>query len=161
MIRTATIDDYESIVPFIDTYFSKEGYGFVNREQIKTEILKKRVIISLEENQINGLRIGWDRVWNVVVKTDCRGKGIGKELIEYHRPNYIRVKSNPVGHLNKTQKANFIDPTEFYEKLGFVYVGHDYGRNFWAGQSGDKRIPISKGEKKHIKLYRNPENTWW
>ena len=161
MVITATIDDYENVVKFIDKYFTGEGYGFVNREQIKTEILKKRVIISLDDNGINGLRIGWDRIWNLVVKTDCRGSGIGKELIEFHRPNYIRVKSDPVGHLNKTQKENFVDPTDFYEKLGFVYVGHDYGRNFYAGNKDGKRLSYAKGDKKHIKLYRNPEKTWW
>lgn len=162
IIRDATITDFEKLTEFVDKYFAGEGYGFINREQLKTEIKKRRVIVAENSTGIVGVRIGWNRLWNIVVHPNYRGQGIGRALIVVHHPEYIRVKSNPVGHLNKNQIANFKDPTEFYEKMGFVYVCDDYGKNFWAGDTKENtRIYMRKGQKKHIKLYRNPNKTWF
>jgi N-acetylglutamate synthase-like GNAT family acetyltransferase len=114
IIRRALFTDLNTIVSLIDNEFTKEGYGFVNKAQIETEIRNNRVIVA-DDDGICGVRIGVGTIWNLVVSHDKRGEGIGKGLIEYLRPHTIRVKSDPIGHLSKDQKDNFVDPTGFYE----------------------------------------------
>lgn len=155
MIRRATIEDYDNIVKLIDNDFTKEGYGFVNREQIKSEIFKNRVIVALVDDKVVGVRIGMNTVWNLVVCSTKRGNGIGKALIDYYRPQTIRVKSDPIGHLSNAQKDNFVDPTSFYEKLGFELWGLSLPKNFWQkGKDKQGQFHI-KGAKAHIKIYRD------
>jgi len=153
-IRIAQLDDFESIIKLIDGEFTKEGFGFVNREQVKTEIRKKRVMVADIEGTICGCRIGMDTVWNIVVTKEHRGKGIGKALINYRRPSTIRVKNKPVGHLSKAQKDNFPDPTAFYEKLGYKFWGNAYPKNFWQ-RAGDKALFHYSGETAHIAIYKD------
>jgi len=154
-IQKATLRDFDSIVALIDGEFTKEGFGFVNREQIKTEIRKGRVIIALDNNGIIGCRIGLGTVWNMVVSRANRGEGIGRQLIEYSRPHTIRVKNRPIGHLSKEQRENFPDPTGFYEKLGYRLWGNARAKNFWQ-RAGDKALFHSEGELPHIAIYKDP-----
>jgi N-acetylglutamate synthase-like GNAT family acetyltransferase len=155
-IRKATIDDFSDVVALIDSEFTKEGFGFVNRAQIMTEISKNRVIVADDDGEICGVRIGVGTVWNIAVASSLRGKGIGKKLMEYIRPHTIRVKSDPIGHLSKKQKDDFVDPTGFYESLGFKFWGYSYPKNFWQkGKDGKGQFHV-KGEKAHIKIYRDP-----
>jgi len=155
-IRQATIDDFGNIVKLIDGEFTKEGFGFVNRAQIMTEITKRRVIVAEDEGRIYGVRIGLDTMWNLVVSQSQRGRGVGRALVAYHRPRTVRVKTDPIGHLSKEQRKQFVDPTEFYRKLGFRFWGNSYPKNFWQkGKNGKGQFHI-KGDKAHIKIYRDP-----
>lgn len=151
-IKYALINDFENIKYFLDNNFTKEGYGFLHSGQIETEIKKRRVIIALDENEIIGCRIGLGKLWNLSVKKEYRGKGIGEKLLKFYEPDIIRVKSDPVGHLSKEQKDNFKNPEEFYDKMGYKYFGHDYGKNFYQNSNG-KANHHKCGEKKHIKVY--------
>lgn len=70
-------------------------------------------------------------------------------------PNTIRVKNEPIGHLSKEQRDNFVDPSGFYEKMGYIFWGKDYGRNYWAGGTKDnKRIYTEKGKVAHISIFK-------
>lgn len=154
--RRANLKDFDSIIKLIDNDFTKEGFGFVNREQIKTEILKRRVVIAENGGGLLGVRIGLGTVWNMVIAHEARGQGIGKALIDYMRPHTIRVKADPIGHLSKEQKETFVDPTGFYEALGFRLWGLSYPRNFWQkGKDGKGQFHI-KGKTAHIKVYKDP-----
>ncbi|KKN46267.1 hypothetical protein LCGC14_0674740 [marine sediment metagenome] len=155
-IRKATLNDYKDVVALIDNEFTKEGFGFVNRAQIETEIRKNRVIVADDGGSLCGVRIGMGTVWNIAVCNQDRGKGIGKMLIEYHRPHTIRVKSDPIGHLSNAQKENFVDPTGFYEALGFKYWGNSYPRNFWQKGKDGKGQFHTKGGNAHIKIFKDP-----
>ena len=155
-IRKAKLNDLERIVALIDGDFTKEGFGFVNREQIKTEIGKHRVVVAEEEGELLGVRVGLATIWNMVVSHEARRRGIGRELIEYNRPHTIRVKADPIGHLSKKQKLNFTDPTGFYETLGFRLWGLSYPKNFWQrGRNGKGQFHL-KGDTAHIKIYKDP-----
>jgi GNAT superfamily N-acetyltransferase len=160
IIRYAHYSDFEKVYKFLDNNFTKEGYGFLHKSQIETEIMKSRVIIAVHENDIVGTRIGIGKLWNMSVSKEYRGKSIGRRLIEFYKPDVIRVKSNPVGHLSKHQKENFVNPEGFYEKLGYKMYGYDYGKNFYAGEKDGKRIHIQQGEKKHIKIYVKDEEVF-
>ncbi len=155
LVRLAHFADYTAIVNLIDKDFTRQGYGFVNREQIFTEIKKHRVIVAESEDNIVGVRIGMGTIWNLVVANDVRGQSIGTSLIAYHRPHTIRVKSDPIGHLSNSQKDGFVDPTPFYEKLGFKLWGLSFPKNFWQkGENGEGQFHI-KGDRAHIKIYRD------
>ena len=155
-IRKANLADFNNIVALIDGDFTKEGFGFVNREQIRTEIRKQRVLLAEDNNTLLGVRIGLGTVWNMVVAHEARGRGIGKALIEYTRPHTIRVKADPIGHLSREQRETFTDPTGFYEALGFRLWGLSFPRNFWQrGKDGKGQFHI-KGETAHIKIYKDP-----
>lgn len=153
-IKKAKLADLSGIIALIDNEFTKEGFGFVNRAQIETEIHKGRVFMAREDGVIVGCRIGIDTVWNVVVSKSRRGRGIGKALIEYLRPRTIRVKNKPIGHLSRKQRDNFRDPTGFYEKLGYKFWGNAYPRNFWQ-RAGGKAKFHTKGETAHIAIYKD------
>lgn len=155
-IRKATLTDYNNITSLIDNEFTKEGFGFVNRAQIETEIRKNRVIVAVEDDEIIGCRIGIGTIWNIVVGKSSRGNGVGRALVDYIRPHTIRVKSDPVGHLSKKQREEFTEPTEFYEKLGFKFWGRSFPRNFWQRGKDGKGQFHAIGKIPHIKIYKDP-----
>ena len=155
MIRLASISDFDKIISLIDGEFTKEGFGFVNKAQVETEINKKRVLVAVKDTEIVGCRIGLGTVWNMIVSKKERGEGVGRQLIEYYRPHTIRVKNQPVGHLSKKQREEFTDPTGFYESLGYKFWGNQKAKNFWQ-RAGDKALFHREGELAHIAIYKDP-----
>ena len=155
-IRKANIDEVVAVVSFIDNTFTKEGFGFVTSAQIKTETKRGAVWIALENNQVIGVRVGKQRVYNLAVHPDYRRMGIGEKLIYIYRPEVIRVKAIPIGHLSKQQINNFKSPRKFYEKIGFVFRYRTYAKNFW--QRGKDKAHFHKvGKKKHIEIYKDKD----
>jgi GNAT superfamily N-acetyltransferase len=153
-IELATTDKVEAIVKFIDSTFTKEGYGFVTSAQINTETKRGAAYIALTDSgEIIGVRIGKDRVYNLAVHPDYRKQGIGKALIEILPPSTIRVKAIPVGHLSNKQRETFKSPRGFYEAIGFVFDHLDFARNFWQ-KAKDKAVFHKQGERKHIEIYK-------
>ena len=153
-IRKAKLEETKEIVKFIDSNFTREGYGFVTSAQIETEIRRNAVWIAIIDGKIVGSRIGISRVYNLAVHKNYRKNGIGRALIEIHDPDTIRVKAIPVGNLSKNQKDNFKSPEGFYKKLGFIFERLDFAKNFWQ-RGKDKARFHKKGKNKHIKVYRN------
>ena len=155
-IREATEADIPHIVRFVDTHFTREGYGFVTSGQMKTEVRRGAVYLALDGNIIVGSRMGLERIYNLAVHKNYRGQGIGRKLVEIYHPNLIRVKADPVGNLSKTQKENFENPEGFYQSLGYELQGTDYAKNFYQrGRTGEKAHFHKRG-KKHIKIYQKP-----
>ena len=143
----------KDIVKFIDSTFTKEGYGFVTSAQINTEVKRGAVWVAIMNNEIVGVRAGKNRVYNLAVHPNYRGKGIGRQLIEVHPPDTIRVKTIPVGHLSEEQRDNFVTPVGFYDAIGYEYDHSDYARNFW--QRGKTKAFFHKiGKIKHIQIFR-------
>lgn len=156
VIRKALADDVKNIVHFVDSTFTKEGYGFVTSAQISTETARGAVWIAEHSGEIIGVRVGINRVYNLVVHPDFRKMGIGRDLIAAYSPDVIRVKAIPVGNLSQEQRDNFKSPEGFYESIGFKYVGDDFARNFYQrGKEGDAAHFHKVGSKKHIKIYKN------
>ncbi len=151
-IKKAMFNDLPLVVEGMDNILSKEGFGFVNKMQIKTEIKRGTVFIAYMGETPCGFRVGKDRLWNIAVYPEYRGMGIGKILLSHHRPNTIRVKNTPIGHLSKEQRENFTDPTPFYEAMGYTKIGTDFGRNFWQ-KGSDKANFHKQGKIKHISIY--------
>ena len=75
-IRKANIDDLSIVVSLLDTHMV--GYGFVTSAQIKTEIKKGSVWVAEE---IVGIRVGTNRVYNLLVHPDYRRRNIATGLI--------------------------------------------------------------------------------
>ena len=143
----------KDIVKFIDSTFTKEGYGFVTSAQINTETKRGAVWVAVNYGHIIGVRIGLNRVYNLAVHPDYRGQGIGRQLIEIHPPDTIRVKAIPIGHLSKEQTKNFTTPVGFYDAIGYEYAYSDYARNFW--QRGKAKAFFHKiGKIKHILIFK-------
>lgn len=157
-IRKATLDDFDGVIALVDSEFTTAGFGFVNRAQVRTEILRHNVWVAISDGQVQGVRVGGNTVWNLVVSKDSRRQGVGRALIEAHLPQTIRVKAIPVGHLSNEQKAAFESPEAFYESLGYRLWGRAFPRNFWQ-RAGDKAQFHARGDKQHILIYRNPEAT--
>lgn len=151
-IRYARYDDFSSVRDFLDDNFTREGYGFLHSGQIETEIKKSRVLVAVMDGVIIGCRVGTGKLWNISVKKEFRGLGVGGRLLNAYRPDVIRVKSDPIGHLSIAQKDGFVNPEPFYEKHGYKYFGSDFGRNFYQNASGKAQYH-RQGEKRHIKIY--------
>ena len=157
-IVRASVEQVKDIVKFIDSTFTKEGYGFVTSAQINTEVKRASVWIAVNEQHIVGVRIGLDRVYNLAVHPQYRRQGIGRRLIEIYPPRTIRVKAIPVGHLSQKQRNGFLTPVGFYNALGYKFDYWDYARNFWQ-RGKDKEHFHKQGQVKHIQVFkRNQEN---
>lgn len=160
IIRKANIDDVKPIVKFIDSTFTKEGYGFVTSAQINTEVKRGAAWVAVIDAIIIGVRVGIAKVYNLTVHPKYRKQGIGKELILISVPKIIRVKSTPVGHLSKLQIKSFANPEHFYESLGYHLLKYDFARNFYQkGKNGEPAHFHKVGKKAHIKIYvqTNPD----
>ena len=157
-VRKATMDDYNGIIRLIDGEFTAAGFGFVNGMQVQTEIRRHNVWVASDGGEVVGCRVGGNTVWNLVVAKASRRRGVGRDLIEAHQPQTIRVKAIPVGHLSKRQREEFESPEAFYESLGFRLWGRAFPRNFWQ-RAGDKAQFHARGDQQHILIYRNPEAT--
>jgi len=154
-IRKAIIIDLDSIINLIDGEFTQEGYGFVNKAQVETEIYRGSVLVAENSTGILGCRIGIDTVWNIVVTKQARGLGIGHALIDYRRPSTIRVKSEPIGHLSNAQREAFVDPTGFYETLGYKLWGQSLPKNFWQKGRDGKGQFHRVGTNPHIRIFKD------
>lgn len=158
-IRKCKITDFDAVIKCLDDNLSAEGFGFVNKMQVQTEVNRGTVWVADKDGQVVGVRVGKLTLWNIVVDKDYRKYGIGRKLMEVYMPNTIRVKNEPIGHLSTKQKNNFTDPTPFYEKMGYTFWGKDFGRNFWAGGTKDKkRIFTEKGKSAHISIFKRIQN---
>ena len=160
-IRTANEDDIKRVVKFIDSTFTKEGYGFVTSSQIRTETKRGSVWIAYlaTDDSIIGVRIGIDRVYNLAVHPAYRNNGVGRALLLINPPTTIRVKSQPVGNLSKEQLRNFRVPDGFYEAVGYDFQETDYARNFWQrGKKGERAHYHKQGKVKHIRIYKRNED---
>lgn len=153
-VRKAEPHEAKEVSRFIDRTFTREGYGFVTSAQVATEAKRGAVFIAEVDGEIAGCRIGLNRIYNLCVRKDIRGAGVGRALVEAHEPEVIRVKSQPVGNLSKAQRENFVVPDGFYESLGYRHAETDYARNFYQrGRSGEPAHFHKKGKVKHIKIY--------
>lgn len=130
-IRRALLSDFDKIIDLIDGEFTKAGFGFVNKAQVQTEIQRHNVWVACDGDDVVGVRVGSNTLWNLVVSKGNRRKGIGRALVETCPPQTIRVKAIPVGHLSKAQRDAFESPKAFYESLGYRLWGRAFPRNFW------------------------------
>ena len=154
-IRRAARGEADRVADFLDEHLAKIGIGFVTKAQVKTETMGGRIWIALKSSEIVGVRIGIEKVYNMVVHPDYRGLGIGRELILVHPPKTIRVKSEPVGNWSKKQKESFVSPEGFYRALGYELSHIDHAKNFW--QRGSDKAHFHKKGKKHIRVYVRPD----
>lgn len=157
-IRKATMDDRNDIIALIDGEFTTAGFGFVNGAQVETEIGRHNVWVACNGDEIVGVRVGGNTIWNLVVAKGSRRHGIGRALIDAQPPQTIRVKALPVGHLSKEQREMFESPEPFYASLGYRLWGRAFPRNFWQ-RAGDKAQYHAKGSQQHILIYRDPRAT--
>ena len=158
IIRKAAIGEAKQISDFIDEHFTKDGYGFVTDAQTKTEVARGSVFVAFLKNEIVGVRVGINRVYNLCVHKNHRGCGIGRQLINIFPPETIRVKSEPVGNLSKKQKDGFTIPDPFYQSLGYVFSHKDTAKNFHQKGKDGEKAHFHKEGKKHIRVYRKPKN---
>jgi len=153
VILKGTMNEFDAIIKCLDTNLVSEGFGFVNKMQVRTEIDRGTCYIAKTGNEIIAVRIGKLTLWNIVVDKKYRGCGIGRALMEFVMPNTIRVKNEPIGHLSKAQKEQFTDPTGFYEAMGYIFWGKDKGRNFWQ-RGKDKALFHRVGKVAHISIFK-------
>jgi GNAT superfamily N-acetyltransferase len=156
-IRKAIIADFDKVIALIDGEFTKEGFGFVNGAQVKTEIHRRNVWVAIDSGEVIGCRIGSNTLWNLIVSKARRGEGIGRQLVEIAPPQTVRVKAIPVGHLSKAQLEAFESPEAFYQALGYRLWGRAFPRNFWQ-RAGNKAQFHAKGNLQHILIYHNPND---
>lgn len=149
--------ELDDIVKCLDDNLVAEGFGFVNKMQIQTELNRGTIWVARYIKKIIGVRVGKLTLWNIVIAKDYRGHGLGKKLMEVCMPNTIRVKNEPIGHLSKQQKQEFVDPTGFYESMGYMFWGKDKGRNFW--QKGKNKAQFHKeGKVAHISIFKRMQS---
>jgi len=143
--RKATIDDLKAIQDFTDWWLSGRGKAkgaagavndcFISTSQHRKYILKYLTMICIEENKV----IAWavlepsGTLIHLFVAGNCRGKGIGKNMMNRLSPKQVRSKSN--------QSSG--NPIGFYKKLGYWKMTQVKSRSrFDIDQIKPNRKPI-------------------
>lgn len=145
-------DDYyiEDIIFWINRQLHRAGKGYVNPKVIEYESERGNIRVWVNNaDEIVGIAIMSKNktLWNLIVSESKRGHGIGTRLLEIIRPETVRVKAKPVGHLSKSQLEAFEDPTEWYEKRGYEIIKWDHAQNILSSN-------MSRSKKKSILLMR-------
>ena len=128
IIRTARIEDITAVKRIADS--NKREIGFIVRPILEASIESGELLVAHEENgEVIGFlrwhrrRDGWSTIYEICVRADFRGLGIGKCLLN-HIPRPIRLKC-PVDN----------DANVFYERLGLTHTETESGRkrklNIW------------------------------
>ena len=139
MIRLATIEDLNEVIEVVRRNMKDIGY-FINQGIIIESIKSKRLLICID-NKIVGICIFNIRkkdskfiIYDIITDKPYRGKGYGKELINYIKSNFkndIQLKC-PVDSISNI----------FYEKCNFKLFGTEKGKhrelNVWTYEQGNQ-----------------------
>ena len=122
--RRASMKDLQNIRKFVDFWLSGRAMNkgiknagndyFVSIGQQKSYLKNCIVLLAHYKNKI----VGWavkertNVLIHLLVAADCRGMGIGKEMMSQLKPDIIRSKSD--------QQTG--DPAPFYEMLGYKRI---------------------------------------
>lgn len=140
IIKKATLENLSVIQALNDELFKleKENYDTTlvrdwalseeGKEYFKNLIFNNYVIVAIIDNQIVGYLAGgineqgtyeeiqYGEIYNMFIKSTCRGNGIGRKLIcnfkEY-------CKQNGINNLKVTASAKNKNAIEFYHRNGF------------------------------------------
>ncbi len=120
--RRATVLDLDKIQTFVDYWLSGRALRdnlnggndyFVSRGQHKGYLKTCQVLIAIGDKIVGwGVKGRNDVMIHLLIAGDCRGKGVGTELLKRLNPSVIRSKSD--------QQTG--DPFSFYEKHGYKRV---------------------------------------
>lgn len=161
LVRKAEPRDFPEVRYLFDT-FSSGIYGFVPDARIKTEMNRGGVWVVTIKGEIVAAAIGGEgkTLWNIIVDPGHRHKHLGSLLIAAVQPDQIRVKCRPHKSMRESERKLFVDPTRFYEKLGYVFEGWDYPRQVYLGRAAGsfKGRVVGKGESRSIKIMRKPHS---
>lgn len=123
-IRKASLDDLDLVSCFVDWWLAGRGKSkgvpgatndyFISKGQHKKYITKYTTWLCFDELEM----IGWAVVEpsgtliNMLICGKRRGEGIGRALMDFIKPKYVRSKSD--------QSSG--NPIVFYEKMGYQLV---------------------------------------
>ncbi|HID56635.1 TPA: GNAT family N-acetyltransferase [Candidatus Poribacteria bacterium] len=126
-VRDANLDDQSEIKRIIDGY--KDVFGFIPAAAIKKGIESGEVIVA-EGNSVVGFtryhlrRDGLLVIYEIAVKPDGIGKGIGRSMVEE-----IERRSVNLGALAIRLKCPVdLDANGFYARMGFRRIGIERGK---------------------------------
>lgn len=161
VVRKAEPKDFPEIRYLFDTH-SSGIYGFVPHARIKTEMNRGGVWVVEIKGEIVAAAIGKEdgTLWNLMVDPVHRHKHLGSLLIAAVQPEKIRVKCRPHKSMTESERKRFVDPTRFYEKLGYVFESWDYPRQVFLSPAAGafKGRVVGKGESRSIKIMRKPHS---
>lgn len=132
MIKFATIEDLDNVIKLIQDNMKDIGY-FISNVIISEAINSKRLLICID-NKIVGICIFNIRkkdnkfvIYDIIIDKSYRGKGYGKELINYIKNNF---KNDIYLKCPKDSNSNM-----FYEKCNFKLLKIEKGKhrelNIW------------------------------
>lgn len=157
IVRKAIPEDFAGIRWLFDTY-SSGVYGFVPDARIRTEMQRGGVHVVELDSEIVAAAIGSEggTLWNIMVDPKHRHQHLGSLLVEAIQPQRIRVKCRPHKSMSREEQRRFVDPTPFYERLGFVFEAWDYPRQVTHGRDPltFKARVKGKGDTKSVKIMR-------
>lgn len=67
IIQKGVVSDFDAIIKCLDGNLSAEGFGFVNKMQVNTELNRGTVWVAKDKNKIVAVRVGKLTLWNIVV----------------------------------------------------------------------------------------------
>lgn len=156
-VERAEYRDFPEIKWLFDTY-SIGVYGFVPDTRIKKYIREGAVHVVKVEGEVVAAAIGvtGKTLWNILAVPEYRHLHLGTLLVQAANPDVIRVKCRPHEGMSAKDLSQFVDPTPFYQRLGFVEVGWDFPKGYFSGKDpliGKGRL-VHKGEIRNIKIMR-------
>lgn len=113
----ATRDDTEPMIAFLRAERGKHrDHAYVPTRAVVRIVGRGGAYVATDGRGIAGIALTNHRtLWNLIVREDLRGSGLGSEYLRWQRPDYVRIKVSSDKRIG--------DPTGFYLRNGYWVLG--------------------------------------
>jgi GNAT superfamily N-acetyltransferase len=131
----ATSEVSETLIDFLRAERnSRHDHAFVHPKAVERCCRTGKAWRAVTDSgEVVGVALGTKRtLWNLIVRSDHRGQGLGTSFLHALQPDFIRVK--------KSTDHRLPDPLPFYERNGYWTLGEVHSTTIRNGKRYHGRV---------------------